>query len=312
MNGLPICHLNILAGPTGVGKTALAIKLAREWNMEIISADSMQVYRQLSIGTAKPTQEECGGIPYRLINCADIDEHYDLARFIREADECIARVVREGKRPLVVGGTGLYIKGLLEGIFEADSRSDEVREELRRRMKKEGLAPLYEELQRIDSEAAARIKPRDHQRILRALEVFLTTGIPISQLQKKSRNSRPRYPHTLLVLTRNREELYDRIEARVDEMFSVGLMEEVKGILDAGYSPDLHPLKALGYREMIRALREEWTQERAREEMKKVTRRYAKRQLTWFRGMTQAHWLNITGLSEEETMQKIRHTFSMI
>lgn len=303
-------HLYIIAGPTGVGKTGLAVRLAREWDTEIISADSMQIYRQLSIGTARPTTEECGGIPYHLVNCVNIDEKYDLARYISEADDLIVRLAERQRKPLIVGGTGLYIKGLLEGIFDGDSKNEQIRSELVRRMNEQGLPPLYEELGRVDPEAHARIKPRDHQRILRALEVYYTTGAPISEWQKRSRRAEPRYPHTLLILNRDRGELYDRIDARVDAMFAAGLLDEVRGILAAGYSPALHPLKALGYREMIRAIREEWSLEKALEEMKKVTRRYAKRQLTWFRGMPQARWLNLSGLSEVEALSEIRRSFA--
>ncbi len=299
-------HLYILAGPTGVGKTQLAIRLAQEWETEIISADSMQVYRQLSIGTAKPTPAECEGIPYHLVSCVDIDEGYDLARFMRDADEIIATLAREQKRPLIVGGTGLYIKGLIEGIFEADSKAPDVRAELKERERKDGLEILYDELCRIDPEAASRIKPGDRQRILRALEVFITTGVPISQLHRESRREHPRYPHTLVVLTRRRDELYARIEARVDKMFAAGFVEEVRNILEKGYSPELHPLKALGYRDVIRALKGEWSFEEASEEMKKATRRYAKRQLTWFRGMPQAQWVNISGLSDGEALSKVK------
>ena len=306
----PAPHLYIIAGPTGVGKTGLAVRLAREWNTEIISADSMQIYRQLSIGTARPAPEECGDIPYRLVNCVNIDEKYDLFRYISEADALIANLKEKGRKPIIVGGTGLYIKGLIEGVFEQESKNEQIRAELVRRMNEHGLPFLYEELGRVDPAAHARIKPRDHQRILRALEVYYTTGAPITQWQESSRRTEPRYPHTLLVLIRDRGELYDRIDARVDAMFAAGLLDEVRGILSAGYSPDLHPLKALGYREMIRAIKEEWSFAKALEEMKKATRRYAKRQLTWFRGMPQSRWLNISGYSEEDALSEIMRCFA--
>ena len=301
--------LYILAGPTGVGKTTIALQLARRLKAEIISADSMQVYRQLSIGTAKPTRRERRGVPYRLIDCADIDEPYDLARFIREADEIIRQATEHGRKILIVGGTGLYIKGLLEGIFEEETKNLKIRKSLYARMEKEGLSSLYQELASVDPAAAARITPGDRQRIVRALEVYLATGVPISALQEKSRRPAPRYSHILVVLTRNREELYRRIETRVDEMFEAGLVDEVKNILKAGFSRELHPLKALGYREVIRALAGEWTLEKAREEMKKATRRFAKRQFTWFKAMPQAEWLDLSLLTDDQALSHIEQIF---
>jgi tRNA dimethylallyltransferase len=302
-------HLNILAGPTGVGKTGFALQLARKWNTEIVSVDSMQVYRQLNIGTAKPTREECGNVLYHLIDCENIDKKYDLARFINDADKIINRLHDFSKIPLIVGGTGLYIKGLLQGIFENESKNDDTRIELNRRIDAEGLSALYLELEKVDPEAAERITPGDRQRIVRALEVFKLTGSTISELQKKSRKIPPRYTYTLVVLNRERSELYERIEKRVDEMFESGFVNEVKGILDAGFSEDLHPLKALGYRDVINVLKGESSLEFAIEEMKKTTRRYAKRQLTWFRGMPDARWLNISGIQDREILNLIENEF---
>ena len=300
----------ILAGPTGIGKTGFAVKLAHRWNTEIISADSMQVYKQLTIGTAKPRPGELEGIPYHLIDHVDIRDRYDLARFIREADEIIGRLRSQGKRPLVVGGTGLYIKGLLEGIFETDSKDMKIRETLQSRVIAEGLESLYEELKSVDPRASARIKPGDRQRIVRALEVFYTTGAPISTHQKESQRSSPRYKHMLVVMFRERQELYERIETRVDRMFTEGLVGEVEGLLDAGFSPDLHPLKALGYREVMRYLEGRWSLERARSEMKKATRRFAKRQLTWFRAVPEARWLNISRMPGEEVLVHLDEIFT--
>jgi tRNA dimethylallyltransferase len=299
----------ILAGPTGVGKTGLALRLASAWNMEIISADSMQVYRQLSIGTAKPGKRELSGRNYHLIDCVDIDEKYDLAHYIRDADEVIARLRRDEIKPLVVGGTGLYIKGLLEGVFQTESSNHKTREELHARIESGELPVLYSELIRIDPAAASRIKPNDRQRIVRALEVYKTTGTPISIHQEQSRRSGFRYPHKLVVLTRDRGEVYTRIEKRIEEMFAGGFVGEVDYILKSGFSRSLHPLKALGYREVISYLDGSWSLEKAKEEMKKSTRRYAKRQLTWFKAMSQAVWLNITGLSDDDAIGKIEEIF---
>lgn len=302
-------YIYILAGPTGVGKTGLSLSLASRWNMEIISADSMQVYRQLSIGTAKPKKEELNGRACHLIDCVDIDEKYDLARFIRDADEMIVRIRGEGKIPLIAGGTGLYIKRLLEGVFSSGSGNKKIREELHARMEAGEISQLYSELTRVDPAAASRIKPKDRQRIVRALEVYRITGIPISVHQERSRKTGCRYPHKLVVITRNRGEIYERIEKRVEEMFARGFVEEVDCILKSGFSKSLHPLKALGYREVICYLEGGWSLERAKEEMKKSTRRYAKRQLTWFKSMPQAVWLNISGLGDEDVLEKIAAVF---
>lgn len=298
MNNKP--HIYILTGPTGAGKTTLAVEIARLWNTEIISADSMQIYRQMCIGTARPTTEELKEIPCRLTGMVNIDEKYDLARFISEADANIKRISNEGHPPFIVGGTGLYIKGLLEGVFPSAPRDDKLRKILKLRIKEQGLEELHKELAEVDPESAERIPPGDRQRIVRALEVYRTTGKPISIHHRENRRSEPRYPFTLVVLTRDRDELYKRIEQRVDKMFSGGLVDEVQSILDAGYSSNLHPLKALGYREMIRALNGECSMEEAVTEMKKSTRRFAKRQLTWFRGMPGAQWLNATGLNQKQ------------
>jgi len=301
--------LNILTGPTGVGKTSLAIDLATKWNTEIISVDSMQIYRELSIGTAKPVKKEYGSVRYHLIDCVNIEEQYNLARFIREANEIICCLAKQGKCPLLVGGTGLYIKGLLEGIFEEESSDKELRENIRARIREQGLQTLYKELESVDPVAAGRIKPGDTQRIVRALEVYYTTGVPISLHQEKSRIKKPRYCYTLVILIRDRNEIYDRIEKRVDTMFEKGLVDEVRGILDSGFSPNLHPLKALGYREVIKYLEGKWSLEQAKKEMKKSTRRYAKRQLTWFRSMPGAKWINLSGISYKKALKKVEYAF---
>ncbi|MBN1902886.1 tRNA (adenosine(37)-N6)-dimethylallyltransferase MiaA [Candidatus Sumerlaeota bacterium] len=301
--------LYILAGPTGVGKTSLAFSLASRRDMEIISADSMQIYRQLSIGTAKPSPQEMNGAACHLIDMVDIDQKYDLSRFIRDADEVIALLHRKQKRPLVVGGAGLYIKGLLEGVFETESVNRNFREELHSRIEAGELPQLYSELMRIDPVAASRIKPGDRQRIVRALEVYLTTGTPISVHQEMSRRKTARYSHCMVVITRERKEIYQRIEQRVDEMFASGFVGEVEGILKSGFSKNLHPLKALGYREAICFLEGTWSLERAKEEMKKATRRYAKRQITWFKAMPQAIWLNISGMDQDDALSKIEEIF---
>jgi tRNA dimethylallyltransferase len=299
-------RISILAGPTAVGKTAYAIDLAQELETEIVSADSMQVYRHFNIGTAKPSAEERSRVPYHLLDCIDPREEFNLARFITLADETIADISQRGMIPLVVGGTGLYIKGLIEGIFEEGARDAEIRARLGTEIRAQGLGALYSRLEKVDPVAARRIDVNDKMRIVRALEVFELTGRPISELQKESRSQGKRYEYRLAILTRNREELYARIEARVDRMFAEGFVEEVRQLLDMGYSPESHAMKALGYREVVDYVKGKISLKEAQVRVKHVTRRYAKRQLTWFRGMPEAAWLNLSENTYKENLQKIR------
>ncbi|MCD6386090.1 tRNA (adenosine(37)-N6)-dimethylallyltransferase MiaA, partial [Candidatus Sumerlaeota bacterium] len=238
-----------------MGKTELALRLARRHPAEIISADSMQVYKYLNIGTDKPTPEKLQGVPYHLIDFVDPAEQFNVAEFIRLADKKIAEITQRGKFVLVVGGTGMYIKALLYGIFEEPSKDPDVRRELLSILDKEGLASLYTKLQKIDPESARRIHPSDRLRILRALEVFYVTGKKISSLQHHSRANSPRYKFHLIVLNRERSELYKRIDQRVDKMINAGLVEEVKNLLNKGYNEDTPALKALGYRHVVAYLR---------------------------------------------------------
>lgn len=299
-------RIAVLTGPTAVGKTAYAIDLAQELGTEIVSADSMQVYRHFNIGTAKPTAEERSRVAYHLLDCVDPREEFNLARFIKLADQIIRAISRKGAIPLVVGGTGLYIKGLIEGIFEEGARDPELRSRLREEIHAYGLDRLYERLKEVDPLGARKINCNDTMRIVRALEVYELTGRPISELQGKSRTQDKRYEYRLVVLTRSRTELYERIEARVDEMFAAGFVEEVKWLLDMGYSPDLHAMKALGYREVVAYLKGQTSLEEAKLHVKGATRRYAKRQLTWFRAMRDAAWLNLSGVSYKKSMQNIK------
>ena len=281
-----------IGGPTGIGKTEVAVELALRRDGEIISADSMQVYRPLRVGTAKPTPEERRGIPYHGIDLIDLDETFHLGAFIDMADRLIAEMAARGRHPIVAGGTGLYIKGLLQGVFEAPPVDRALRERLNARAAAEGPEALHAELGRVDPEAAAAIAPRDAIRITRALEIWGQTGKPISQLWREARARRSRYPYHLFVLTCDREVLYERINRRVEAMFRAGLADEVQRLLAEGASPHCHAFKALGYRHVVAWLEGRIDEDEAIAEMQKHTRHYAKRQMTWFRAMTGGHWID--------------------
>jgi tRNA dimethylallyltransferase len=293
--------LVIITGLTAVGKTAVAVELAKILGTEIISADSMQVYKLLTIGTAKPTPEELQGIPYHLIDFVSPDYQFNLGDFVELASTHIERLRTAGKLPIVCGGTCMYIKGLLHGIFDVPSRDARIREALRQRLEKEGLPALYAELKRIDPDAT-HIMPNDRQRILRALEVFYVTGVPISQLQKQF-DAEPRYRAATYILFLPREKLYRKIEERVDKMLANGLVEEVRSYLERGYFLDNPAIRALGYAEVIAYLRGEMSLSDAIARMKQKTRQFAKRQLTWFRAMKDAKWLSV----ENKTPSDVAH-----
>jgi tRNA dimethylallyltransferase len=294
----------IILGPTAVGKSALAISLAQKTNGEIISADSMQVYRGMDIGTAKPTLEERQGIPHHLIDIKDPNEEWTVSDFIERANGLIGKLANEGKTPIIVGGTGLYLWSLIEGFSFPITPADK---ELREKLEIEPLEKLYADLLAADPAAAAKIHPNDKKRIIRALEVFQLTGQPISILQKNrmepeakrlgSINKEPRSSFagssfTIIGLDINREELYQRINARVDRMMEKGLIDEVKGLRDRGYGRDLPSMQALGYKEVIGYLDGEYTEAAMIEELKKRTRNFARRQMTWFKRFKDVKWLN--------------------
>ncbi|AXA35607.1 MAG: tRNA dimethylallyltransferase [Candidatus Sumerlaea sp.] len=301
MTQLP--ELLVISGPTATGKTALAVELARRLKTEVISADSMQVYRHLTIGTAKPKPEELQGVAYHLIDCIAPDYQYNLGDFVRDADQLIARIRAEGKLPIVCGGTCMYLKGLLYGVFGEASRDETVRAWLKERLQKEGLSTLYEELRRVDP-AATHITPNDKQRILRALEVFYITGKPITALQQQHRGE-PRYSYRMFVLSYPRAELYQRIEQRVDQMIEQGLIQEVQSYLRAGFARENPAIRALGYAEIIAYLEGKMPLEQAIAEMKKKTRHFAKRQLTWLRAFPAAEWVDASGRSTSELADDI-------
>lgn len=283
----------IICGPTATGKTRLGVALARVLDGEVVSADSMQVYRDMAVGTARPTAEEMEGVPHHMLAVADPAEPYSVARYVAEAVPIVDDILSRGKVPLIVGGTGLYIDALRRGqTFSAHRPDSGLRAQLQARAEAEGLAPLYEELKTVDPEAANRLHPNDAKRILRALEVWYETGETISAHDRRTRDLPPRYEAAVLALTcRDRSALYARIDRRVDEMMKNGLAAEVRALLDRGVPPDCTAMQAIGYKELAPAVLSGGDLNAAAEEIKLRSRQYAKRQLTWFRRDRTAHWL---------------------
>ncbi|MFA4903651.1 MAG: tRNA (adenosine(37)-N6)-dimethylallyltransferase MiaA [Desulfobaccales bacterium] len=279
----------VLVGATAVGKTAVAIALAQKIGAEIVNADSLQVYREMDIGTAKPTQEERVQVPHHLIDVADPPEPYDAARYCREGREVLADLQKRQAPPLVVGGTGLYLRALLSGLFTEGEPAAGVRARLKGELKDLGLPVLYQRLLYLDPATADRLHPHDTYRIIRALEVMEATGTPLSEFINAHRFQDAPYKVLKLGLALPREELYQRIETRVELMLARGWLEEVKELLTR-YPPDLKPLQALGYRHLINYLTGRWSWEEALTLLARDTRRYAKRQHTWFGSDKEIKW----------------------
>lgn len=283
-------ELVIVAGPTGAGKTALGAALAERLGGEVVSADAFAVYRGMDIGTAKPPQELRARVPHHLIDVADPRETYSAGMFVRDADAAIRGVRERGRVPVVVGGTHFYVRSLLRGLFSEPERDQVLRAALEAEWEHDPQA-LRTRLERLDSEAAARIPGRDRQRILRALEVTVLTGRPMSELWRRDRSEGFRYAYVMIGLAPPRAELHARIALRVDAMLASGLLDEVRTLLEQGVPRRAQALKAIGYRECAEVLDGAWSIARAREETIVATRRLAKRQLTWLRSEPVVEWL---------------------
>ncbi len=275
----------VITGPTASGKTWLAVELAKAHNGEVVSADSMQIYRRMDIGTAKPTREEMGGVPHHMLDVADPEEDFSVARYVDMAARCVENVLSRGRLPILAGGTGLYIDSLLSGrTFAAFDGRGSLREELETRFAREGGQALLTELAQVDPDAAARLHPNDAKRIIRALEVWRTTGKTITRHNEETRVLPPRYSALTLTLDfERREDMWERIDRRVDRMMADGLAEEVRALLDSGVPERCTAMQAIGYKEMGCALRGDGDVRAAAEEIKLRSRQYAKRQRTWFR-----------------------------
>ncbi|MFH1896637.1 MAG: tRNA (adenosine(37)-N6)-dimethylallyltransferase MiaA [Candidatus Desantisbacteria bacterium] len=297
--------LIIIAGPTGVGKTAVAHQLALEMNGEIVSADSRQIYRYLDIGTAKPSLNFRGQIPYHLIDIVNPDEDFSVADFKQQAEGIIDQLHLQGKLPFLVGGTGLYIKSIVSGLFPSPPPDLAFRQQLQEEASLLGTNHLHQRLSAIDQTAASKISNNDLRRIIRALEVYQQTGKPISCLQQLATTHKD-YHLIMICLNQDRQQLYSQISLRVDRMIETGWVEEVRGLLEKGYSPNLIPMEALGYQQIIKHLQGIYTLAEAIDMIKQSSCQFAKRQLTWFRADSRYVWL------EPDNMEEIRKVMGVI
>ena len=282
-----------VVGPTASGKTKMGVALAKAFNGEVVSVDSMQIYRGMTVGTAAPTAEEMEGVPHHMIAVADPSESWSVARFVAMADDCVQDILRRGKLPVLVGGTGLYLDALVRGnSFAEGCAGTEVREALQKRMAQEGAAVLLEELRAIDPDAAAKLHLKDEKRILRALEVWQETGKTITEHNRETQAVPPRYEAVYIGLDfENRDDLRARIDRRVDTMVEKGLLQEVRDLLSSGIPRTATALQAIGYKQFLAVEEGCATEEEAVEEVKLRSRQYAKRQLTWLRRNEAIHWL---------------------
>lgn len=289
--------LIFILGPTAIGKTEIALRLAERIDAEIVSLDSRQLYRLMNIGTAKPTIAQREAVPHHLIDCVDIDQPFSVADYQRRGDVALTDIRKRRRRALVVGGAGLYFRALVDGLFAGPGANFTIRERLRREAEENGALTLHERLRQCDPDSASRIHPNNVVRVIRALEIYELTGKPISELQIQWKNAETRYEFRAFGLDMPREKLYNRIEARADRMVEAGLIREVKGILDAGYSPDCAALRSFGYKEIIDHLGGRLTLTEAIALLKQNTRQFAKRQLTWFRGDSRIEWIDLSSLA---------------
>lgn len=282
----------VVTGPTATGKTALSVELAKKLGGEIVSADSMQIYRGMDIGTAKVTKAEMQNIPHHMIDIADPFEDYSVSRYVEEADAAVRGILSRGRLPIVAGGTNLYIDSLIAGLDFAEKAEDAaLRESLNKQYDDIGGEAMLEHLRGFDPERAAKLHPADKRRIVRAVEIYILTGETITRHDEETKKRPKRYDAVKIALTfADRAVLYDRINARVDKMVSDGLFDEVKGLLDSGLSPACTSMQAIGYKEPAAYFRGEMSKDEAIELIKLSSRRYAKRQLTWLRRDTTVLW----------------------
>ena len=285
-------NLICIAGPTASGKTALSIALAKELDGEIISCDSMQVYKGMNIGTAKPTTEEMAGIPHYMLSVAEPWEDFSVGKYCQMATPIVDDILARGKTAIIVGGTGLYMNALIKGNDFAPVPSTGRREELEKLSAEKGIEEVIEMLRKVDPESADRLHPSDQKRIIRAMEVYLETGETITEHNRKTQLIPPRYDPVWFALEdSDRAKLYERIDRRVEVMLAQGLIAEIQGLLDAGIPEKATAMQAIGYKEFVDALQGRSSMETATELVQQSSRKYAKRQLTWFRRNPAIHWL---------------------
>jgi tRNA dimethylallyltransferase len=287
--------LAVICGPTAVGKTALALDLAERFKMEVVSADSRQVYRGMDIGTAKPTPEEQKRVRHHLIDVVQPDEDFHASRYAAMASSAVRDILTRHARPLLVGGTGLYIKVLTQGLIRAPGADNAIRARLHDWARTEGRQALYLRLTEVDPETAKRLHPNDLVRIVRALEVYELTGRTLSNFQKEHAFREQPYQTVTIGLNLERECLYERINRRAESMFAQGLVEETEHLLAQGYSPELKTMQTIGYTQAVAVLQGRMTVQDAIEDLQRVTRRYAKQQITWFRQEKSIIWVDSSG-----------------
>ncbi len=293
----------VLIGPTAVGKTKTSIELAKRFNGEIISGDSMQIYKEMDIGTAKIKKSEMEGITHHLIDIKNPDETFSVAEFQELVRMKITEITNRGKLPMIVGGTGLYIQSAIYDYQFSDApNNEELRRKLEERVKTDGVEVLHKELTQVDPLSAERIHPNNVRRVIRALEVYLTTGQTLTEIQS-DQVIEPLYEVSMIGLTMERERLYDRINLRVDEMITEGLEKEVKKLFDCGLM-HTQALQAIGYKEWFPYFLKEQSLEATIDQLKQNSRRYAKRQLTWFRNKMDVTWFDMTDVTNEQQIQK--------
>jgi tRNA dimethylallyltransferase len=302
----------IIAGPTAVGKTDASILLAQELSAEIVSADSMQIYRGMDIGTAKPTKEQRRLVYHHMIDIAEPDQPYSVGDYLRDARAAIDGILSSGGTPIVVGGTGLYIRALTRGLFHGPPGDLELRERLLQRESEGENGTLYSDLVKVDPEAAIKIHPNDLRRTVRALEVYYLKDRKLSEFHREHLFQDRPYPFRLLFLVRSRAELYPRIEKRVDQMIADGLEAEVKALMDRAYSPALPSMRGLGYKQFMDHLLGKISRDEAVALLKRDTKRFAKRQFTWFRREPEAQWVDISGLvPAREIVERIKKSIEI-
>lgn len=299
-------NLVILLGPTAIGKTSTSIELAKSLNGEIISSDSMQIYKYMNIGSAKILDKEKKGIPHYIVDLVDIDEEFSVSDYKRKAEDYIDDINKRNKIPIVTGGTGLYINSLVYDLnFTEVAANDRFRGEMEDFAKKNGNKALHKKLQTIDIESADRIHPNDIKRVIRALEIYNETGNTMTHYNQNFRTPVDRYNLAMIGLNMNRETLYERINNRVDDMIDKGLIEEVKSIINMGYDPNLVALQGIGYKEIIMYLEDKTSLEESINLIKQKSRNYAKRQLTWFRRDNRIKWFNRDEFNSDTELNKV-------
>ena len=307
-------NLICIAGPTASGKTALAVELAKEYNGEVVSCDSMYVYRRMNIGTAKPTVAEREGIPHHMLDVAEPAEDFSVSKYCEMASPIVDDILARGKTAIIVGGTGLYMDSLIKGNDFAPYPATGRRQELEKLAAEQGIEAVIEKLREVDPESAARLHPSDQKRIIRAMEVYLETGISITEHNRRTQAIPPKYhPVWFALEDADRQTLYDRIDARVDVMLQDGLIQEIESLLAEGIPEKCTAMQAIGYKEFVDALAGRCSMETAAALVQQSSRKYAKRQLTWFRRNKDIHWLNReAGETTAEILGKARQVLADI